>query len=94
MKRPRSLRSGSRNGVRHLPANESGIVGKLSPAMVREAHARGSRLACQHILPSAVAGRSDCSSEDGASRGRSSKSRGQTRCRDASAKREFQDEPR
>ena len=37
MKRPRSLRSGSRSGVRHLPAKESGIVGKLSPAMVRGA---------------------------------------------------------
>ncbi len=50
-----------------------------SPAMVRAAHARGSGLALQHTLPSATAGRADCSAEDCASRGRSSKSRRQTR---------------
>lgn len=46
----------------------------------QRAHARGSWTAIEHTLPSAAAGRSDCPAEDRASRGRSSKSRRQTRC--------------
>ena len=81
VKRTRSLRSGSRSGV-DVPAHvvESGPPRQAVPRWCAQRTLAGLGWRIEHTLPSATAGRSERSAEDRASRGRSSKSRRQTRC--------------
>ena len=87
-------RNEKRSGM-DVPAQviESGPIQPTSPALVREAHARGSGLALQHTLPSATAGRSERSAEDRPVVGEALRAGGRLDA-SASAKREFQVEPR